>query len=82
VRETIEDIVAEGDRVVYRWTVHATHVGEVMGIQGTGTPITFGGIEIYRLRDGRIVERWGVFDQLALLRQVGAMPSKPGAPGP
>jgi steroid delta-isomerase-like uncharacterized protein len=71
--EQIDDLVAEGDKVVYRWTVHATHTGEVLGIPATGRPVTFGGIEIYRVADGRIVERWGVFEQLALLRQLGVI---------
>lgn len=73
IRETIEDMVAEGDRVVYRWTVHATHSGEVLGVPGDGRPISFGGIEIYRIADGRIAERWGVFEQLSMLRQLGVL---------
>lgn len=74
IRETIEDMVAEGDRVVYRWTVTATHSGEVLGVPGTGKQIRFGGIEIYRLENGRIMERWGVFEQLSMLTQLGVIP--------
>jgi steroid delta-isomerase-like uncharacterized protein len=73
IREQIEDLFGEGDRVVYRWTVSATHTGDVLGAPGTGRSVSFGGIEIYRVADGRIVERWGVFEQLALLRQLGVL---------
>jgi predicted ester cyclase len=74
-RARIHDQVSEGDKVVTRKTFHATHEGEFMGIPPTGAELTFDVIDIVRVRDGRIVEHWNVVDQLALLRQLGAVPA-------
>ena len=76
VHETVEDLFAEGDRVVFRWTIRATHLGELLGTAPTGNPVHIGGMEIYRLRDERIVERWGVFDRLGLMQQLGIVPRR------
>jgi steroid delta-isomerase-like uncharacterized protein len=70
----LEDILAEGDKVVARWTCTGTHRGEFRGIAPTGKRVAFSGMNIYRLRDGKIVERWGVEDGLSLLQQLGALP--------
>ena len=72
---TIEDMVAERDRVVVRFTGRATHKGEFRGIAPTGRQITITGIGIYRIAGGRIVERWENIDQLGLLQQLGAVPA-------
>jgi steroid delta-isomerase-like uncharacterized protein len=69
---TVEDVVAEGDRVVTRFTAHATHRGEFLGVAATGRPVTLSGIHVDRLVDGRIAERAESVDLLALLRQIGA----------
>lgn len=71
---SIEDMVAEEDKVVTRFTVRATHQGTFMGIAGSGKPVAFTGIWIHRLEDGRIVEgqNWGTGDWLSLLQQMGA----------
>jgi hypothetical protein len=74
-------MLAEGDRVVTRWTARGTHRGELMGIPPTGKPVTMTGITINRLEGGKVVEDWTVFDQLGLLQQLGAIPA-PGAPQP
>jgi steroid delta-isomerase-like uncharacterized protein len=71
---TIEDIVAEGDRVVVRWTNAGTHVGEFAGIPATGKTFTIGGIDVYRAVDGQLCEHWHVIDQLAMLGQLGLLP--------
>lgn len=71
---TIEDVVAEGDRVVVRWTNAGTHVGEFAGIPPTGRTFTIGGIDIYRVEDGALVEHWHVIDQLGMLGQLGLLP--------
>jgi predicted ester cyclase len=71
-------VVAEGDRVATRWSMRATHRGEVMGVAGTGKPVTLQGISIDRVVDGRIVEHWRVQDDLSLARQVGAIPGASG----
>jgi steroid delta-isomerase-like uncharacterized protein len=77
---TIEDLIAEGDKVVCRVTFHGTQQGEFMGIAPTGRPITFAVIDILRVADGKIVEHWGQTDNLGLLQQLGAIPA-PGQPG-
>ncbi|MFN2464770.1 MAG: ester cyclase [Candidatus Dormibacteria bacterium] len=77
---TIEDVVAEGDRVVVRWSQVGTHSGDFMGIPATGRQFTIAGIDVHRLRDGRMSEHWHVVDQLALLGQLGVIPQPAGAP--
>lgn len=74
-RIDIEEQVAEGDRVVSRWTGRATHTGEFMGIAPTGKQVVVGGININRVADGKLVENWGQFDQLGLLQQLGVVPA-------
>jgi steroid delta-isomerase-like uncharacterized protein len=70
-RRTIHDLIAENDRVVERFSATGTHEGEFMGLAATGTKVTLHGINIFRLADGKIVERWGNTDQLGFLRQLG-----------
>lgn len=73
---TIEDVVAESDRVVVRWTNQGTHVGEFAGIPATGGTFTIAGIDIYRVDDdGLLAEHWHVVDQLAMLGQLGLLPA-------
>ena len=67
----IEDVVAEGDKVAYRWTASGRHVGHLMGIAPTGKSAQFIGMGIIRVRDGKIVEGWNVFDQLGMFKQLG-----------
>jgi steroid delta-isomerase-like uncharacterized protein len=74
-RAEIHDQVGEGDKVVTYKTFSATHQGDFMGIPPTGAEVAFDVIDIVRVRDGRIVEHWNVVDQLALLRQLGAVPA-------
>ena len=76
---TIDDVVAEGDRVVVRWTNSGTHVGEFAGIPATGRTFTMAGIDIYRVVDGRLCEHWHVVDQLSMLGQLGLLPEPAGA---
>ena len=76
---TIDDQFSSGDKTVTRWTARGTHTRELTGISPTGKPIVVTGIFIARHADGKLVEQWGVFDQLALLQQLGALPaSVPG----
>ena len=71
---TIEDIMAEGDKVAFRWTYRGTHKGEYMGIAPTGKQLTMPGISIIRIAGGKIVEVWAEMDMLGLLQQIGAVP--------
>ena len=68
---TIDDIIAEGDKVVARWTLHGTHQGDVESPLGrippTGKQVAFSGMHIFRIADGKIVERWAEADMLGLL---------------
>jgi steroid delta-isomerase-like uncharacterized protein len=74
---TIEDLIAEGDKVVARDTVTGTHQGEYMGLPATGRAVTYNEIFVCRFRDARIAETWGVVDVLTQMRQLGAMPAGP-----
>ena len=69
-----EQFIAEGDRVVGRFVAEATHTGEFMGVRPTGNKITFSGINIMRVADGKIVEHWVNLDALGLMQQIGAVP--------
>ena len=71
---SIDEQVAEGDIVVTRWTGTGTHEGELMGIPATGKQVTTAGINIDRIAGGKLVAGWGLFDQLGLLQQIGAIP--------
>jgi steroid delta-isomerase-like uncharacterized protein len=64
-------LIAEDDIVVERFTAGGTHRGEVMGVPPTGRTVSLPGINNFRLRDGVIVERWGLLDELGFLRQLG-----------
>jgi len=72
---TVEDLIAEGDKVVGRNTVTGTHRGEYMGLPATGRSITYNEIFICRFAGGRIAQTWGVVDVLSQLRQLGAIPA-------
>jgi steroid delta-isomerase-like uncharacterized protein len=74
-RVTIEDLVAEDDRVVNRSTYTGTHLGEFQGIPPTGKRFTIGGINVSRIANGRIVEDWTILDQLGMLQQLGVIPT-------
>ena len=76
---TVDDVVAEGDRVVVRWTWRCTHKGEFMGIAATGKQATVTGIAIYRVASGKCVERWVELGLLNLLQQLGAAPTQGAA---
>ncbi len=71
---TIEDMIAEGDKVVVRGTWNGTHEGAFMGIPATGRRVTVSQIDVSRVADGRMVEHWGQFDALGLMQQLGAVP--------
>jgi predicted ester cyclase len=77
VISTIEDLIAEGDKVVARWRSRATHQGDYMGIAPTGNEVEFTGISFYRIEEGKIAQSWNIEDQLGLMRQIGVVP-EPG----
>ena len=71
----IEDVIAEGDRVLVRWTSHGMHRGEFNGLAPTGKHTTNSGINIFRIADGKIVEVWDIFDRLWAWQQLGVLPN-------
>ena len=77
LESTIEDLIAERDKVVAHWRAQATHRGEYMGIPPSGNRVNFTGISIYRIEGGKIAESWGVSDLLGMMQQLGAV----GGPG-
>lgn len=74
-----ENIVAEGDRVAYLGTISGTHDGELFGFPATGKKMEVRGVNFFRLANGKIVERWGQFDVLTMMQQLGLAPA-PGGP--
>jgi predicted ester cyclase len=75
IRFKIEDIVAEGDKVVYRYSARGTHKGEFMSIAPTGKQVTFTGIVISRIADGKFQEDWESMDGMYVLQQLGIAPT-------
>jgi predicted ester cyclase len=71
---TIEDIIAEGDKVVTRMLFHGRHQGPFFGIPPTGKYVEWCAIRIYRIADGKLVETWAMQDRLGLMQQLGAAP--------
>jgi steroid delta-isomerase-like uncharacterized protein len=75
IHVTVEDVIAEGDKVVGRNTVTGTHQGEYMGLPPTGKSVTYNEIIILRFAGGRIAEIWGVVDVFSQMKQLGAIPA-------
>jgi predicted ester cyclase len=69
---TLEDIVAEGNRVAYRLTIRGTHQGTFLGVAPTQRRVTVSFTAIVRIEEGKLAEEWGGLDQIDLLRQLGA----------
>ena len=75
-RYEVDDLIAEGDKVVVRWRLLGTHEGSFQGIAPTGRAITLKGIAIYRVDRGKLMERWVVSDLHGLLADIGAAPAR------
>ena len=78
LRMKIEDIMAEGDKVTVRLTAEGTHKGGQLGVPPTGRRVRIAGLVVLRIANGQIVEGWNSWDQLGLLRQIGALPAQKG----
>jgi hypothetical protein len=72
--ESIDEIIAEGDRVLVRWTFRGTHQNNYLGIPPTFKPVTFSGINIFRIEQGRIAEVWNFRDRVGEWQQLGILP--------
>ena len=81
IKFTIDDQISSGDKVVERFTAQGSHQGQLRDISSTGKKINITEIEITRIIDGKIVERWGAPDLLTLMQQIGAIPLQ-GIPKP
>ena len=74
---TVDDVIAEGDKVVTRWTIRGTHQGEIEEFgPPTGKQAELQGISIHRIEGGKIVEEWNRYDNLSLLQQLGLAPEQ------
>ena len=80
VRFTLEDLIAEGDKVAARVTMRGTHRGNFMGASPTGKQVTMTGMDIFRFMAGKVVGHWGNEDDLGLMQQLGVI-SVPGGTG-
>jgi len=78
LRVTIEDMIAEGDKVAIRQTYRGTHKGDLMGNPPTDRPVTFTGMCLYRIADGKLAEEWIEYDALGMMQQIGAVPPMSG----
>jgi steroid delta-isomerase-like uncharacterized protein len=76
---TINDVIADDDKVVVRWTNSGTNVGEFLGIPATDRSFSISGIDIYRLEDEKLAEHWHVVDMYSQLLQLGLLPAPAGA---
>jgi steroid delta-isomerase-like uncharacterized protein len=76
----IEDMVAEGNKVVARYVIRATHQGDFQGIPPTGKQITVAGMSLFHLEGGKVAEEWDSFDAMGMMQQLGVIPA-PGQGG-
>jgi steroid delta-isomerase-like uncharacterized protein len=74
-RFTVEELIAERDKVVVRWTNRGTHVGDFLGMPPTGRSFAIAGIDIHRLSDGKLAEHWHVVDLFGLMQQLAPIPA-------
>jgi steroid delta-isomerase-like uncharacterized protein len=77
LRHTVDEMVAEDNAVVARWSVLGTHRGDFQGIAATGRLVRLSGTTVHHMSEGKIVETWLTLDNLDLLQQLGALP-QPG----
>ena len=75
MKVTVGDVIAEGDKVVIRWSADGANKGSFMGMPATGKTVHITGITIERKVDGMTVEGWNNFDQLGMLQQLGVIPT-------
>jgi steroid delta-isomerase-like uncharacterized protein len=74
VRLTVEDLIAEGETVMARWSCRGTHKGDLSGHAPTGKQINISGVSVARFANGKIVEGWVNWDALGMMQQIGVVP--------
>jgi steroid delta-isomerase-like uncharacterized protein len=72
-QHTVDDLIAEGDKVAARLTARGTHKGEFQGIPPTGKPVSFTGMRVFRFVSGKIAEEWSNLDMFGLMQQMGVV---------
>jgi predicted ester cyclase len=70
----LQDFVAEGEKVLVRLTIHATHTGPLGDLEATGKRIEVSVLDLFQIRDGVLIEHWALLDNLGMLRQLGVLP--------
>ena len=73
INVSVDDVIAEGDKVVARCSVRGKHTGEHLGFEATNAPVQFEGVAIVRIKNGKIVEAWNHFDFLEMNKQLGVL---------
>ena len=73
-RMTVDEMIVVGDRVMVRWMFFGTHEGKYSGLPATHKQVTYSGINIFRIENGRIAEIWDIFDRLWMWQQLGVLP--------
>ena len=76
LKATVEDMIAEDDKVVIRWTIHGTHEGALRDIPATGKPVVVKGITIKRIAGSKIVEEWALIDMFGMMQQLSVISSQ------
>ena len=76
----VEDAIADGDKVLIRWSATMRHTGDGLGIPATNKPVAIGGMSLARIANGQLVEAWDQWDKFAMLQQIGAVPALPASP--
>jgi steroid delta-isomerase-like uncharacterized protein len=76
----VEDAIADGDKVLIRWSATMRHTGDGLGIAATNKPVSIGGMSLARIANGQLVEAWDQWDKFAMLQQIGAVPALPASP--
>ena len=80
IHMTVDDLIAEGDKVVCRWTARGTNTGPLMGMPPTGKAVSVSAVYIFRVEAGKLAEAWGDFDALGMQQQLGLLPAPGGVP--
>ncbi|MGH7687663.1 MAG: ester cyclase [Candidatus Dormibacteria bacterium] len=77
---TLDHVIEDGDKVAVMWTNHGKHVGTWFGFAPTGKDVVTHGVDVFRIRDGRLAEHWDVVDVSDFYASVGLIPARPAAP--
>ncbi|MPZ24216.1 MAG: hypothetical protein GEU28_11900 [Dehalococcoidia bacterium] len=74
MNQNVDDVIAEGDAVLTRWSVTGRHSGDFLGLRASNKTVSISGLTLYKVRGGRVAETWNHFDTLDMMQQIGAVP--------